>query len=131
MSPCSRFFNSLKVIFEFPILTPTYVDWVIKSSSLKDCESFNDSYIKDFFDCATGTFIRMVDSEITKKFRDNDVNKPRSLGDYLNTELFGVGFPVYLIENRRCYLANDHVQNRHVYGGKLKLLTWKYYKKEY
>lgn len=97
----------------------------------KDCESFNDSYIKDFFDCETGTFIRMVDSEITKKFRDNDVNKPRSLGDYLNTELFGVGFPVYLIENRRCYLANDHVQNRHVYGGKLKLLTWKYYKKEY
>lgn len=89
------------------------------------------SYIQDFFNTESGTFVRMIDAEITKRFRDNDVNKPRSLGDYLNTELFGVGFPVYLIENRRWYLSNDHAQNRHVYGGKLKLLTWKYYRKEY
>lgn len=88
-------------------------------------------YLQDFFNSESGTLIRMVDAEITKKFRDNDVNKPRSLGDYLNTELFGVGFPVFLIENRRWYLSNEHVQNRHVYGGKLKLLTWKYYRKEY
>lgn len=96
-----------------------------------DISSDESSYLKDFFNSESGTFVRMVDVEITKKFRDNDVNKPRSLGDYLNTELFGVGFPVFLIENRRWYLSNEHVQNRHVYGGKLKLLTWKYYRKEY
>lgn len=96
-----------------------------------DISENENSYLKDFFNSESGTFVRMVDVEITKKFRDNDVNKPRSLGDYLNTELFGVGFPVFLIENRRWYLSNEHVQNRHVYGGKLKLLTWKYYRKEY
>lgn len=96
-----------------------------------DISNGEEEYLREFFTSESGTLVRMVDTEITKRFRDNDVNKPRSLGDYLNTELFGVGFPVYLIENRRWYLGNDHAQNRHVYGGKLKLLTWKYYRKEF
>ena len=57
-----------------------------------DIISSESDYLQDFFKSESGTFIRMVDAEITKKFRDNDVNKPRSLGDYLNTELFGVVF---------------------------------------
>ena len=104
-------------------------DGSIMTLEQDDISSYD--YIKDFFDGDSGTFIRMVDTEITNKFRNNDVNKPRMFGDYLNTELFGVGFPVFLIENRREYLGNEHAQNRHVYGGKLKLLTWKYYRKEY
>lgn len=97
-----------------------------------DIKNHTSNYIGDFFNSNSGTFVRMIDAEITKKFRDNEITKPRSLGDYLNTELFGVGFPVFLIENRRWYLSNAHVQNRHVYGGKLKLLTSKrYYKKDF
>jgi hypothetical protein len=74
----------------------------------------------------------MVESEISKRFRDNEVTKPGMLGDYLNTELFNVGLPVKVIENRANYRSNTHSQNRFVYGSQLKLKTSKrYLKKEY
>lgn len=95
-----------------------------------DCE---DEYLYDFIiNTESGTLIRMVETEISKRFRDNEVTKPGMLGDYLNTELFNVGLPVKVIENRANYKANAHLQNRSIYGSQLKLKTSKrYVKKDY
>lgn len=93
----------------------------------------DDKYLYDFvLNFKSGTMVRMIESEISKRFRDNEVTKPGMLGDYLNTELFNVGLPVKLIENRSNYKKNIHLQNRSVYGSQLKLKTSKkYLKKEY
>lgn len=92
-----------------------------------------DQYLYDFIiNSESGTLVRMIETEITKRFRDNEVTKPGMLSDYLNTELFNVGLPVKIIENRRDYQSNEHVQNRSVYGSQLKLKTSKrYVKKDY
>ena len=92
-----------------------------------------DKYLNDFITKEeSGTLVRMVESEISKRFRDNEVTKPGMLADYLNTELFNVGLPVKVIENRSDYKANTHLQNRSVYGSQLKLKTSKkYVKKDY
>ena len=87
-------------------------------------------YLNDFFiNSESGTLVRMVESEISKRYRDNEVTKPGMLVDYLNTELFSVGLPVKVIENRRNYIGNTHLQNRSVYGSYLKLKTSKRYVK--
>ena len=93
----------------------------------------DDLYLEDFIaEEESGTLVRMVESEISKRFRDNEVTKPGMLGDYLNTELFNVGLPVKVIENRADYSSNAHLQNRSVYGSQLKLKTSKrYVKKDY
>lgn len=90
-------------------------------------------YLNDFIaKSESGTLVRMVESEISKRFRDNEVTKPGMLVDYLNTELFNVGLPVKIIENRINYRGNVHLQNRSVYGSLLKLKTSKrYVKKDY
>lgn len=92
-----------------------------------------DQYLQDFINNAeSGTLVRMVETEISKRFRDNEVTKPGMLSDYLNTELFNVKLPVKVIENRKDYKSNDHLQNRSVYGSQLKLRTSKrYVKKDY
>lgn len=94
------------------------------------CDS---QYLYDFIvNSESGTLVRMVETEITKRFRDNEVTKPGMLCDYLNTELFNVGLPVKIIENRLDYRSNEHLQNRSVYGSLLKLKTSKkYVKKDY
>lgn len=92
-----------------------------------------DEYLYDFIqNSESGTLVRMVELEISKRFRDNEVTKPGMLVDYLNTELFSVGLPVKIIENRANYRNNIHLQNRSVYGSLLKLKTSKrYVKKDY
>lgn len=80
----------------------------------------------------SGTLVRMVATDISKRFRDNEVTKPGMLGDYLNTELFNVGLPVKVIENRTDYQENAHRQNRSIYGSQLKIRTSKrYVQKDY
>jgi len=100
---------------------------------IDDCKTVNGlDYLKSFFDDSSGTFIRMIDTEISKQYRDNAIDKPNKIGDFLNIELFGVGFPIRLVENRQNYIENIHSQDRYVYGTKLKLETWKkYVKKNY
>lgn len=92
-----------------------------------------NTYLDDFINnVESGTLVRMIETEISKRFRDNDVTKPGMLNDYLNTELFNVGLPVKIIENRADYTSNEHLQNRSVYGSQLKLKTSKkYVKKDY
>lgn len=93
----------------------------------------DENYLDDFVNQSdSGTLVRMVEAEISKRFRDNEVTKPGMLADYLNTELFNVGLPVKVIENRISYVSNAHLQNRSIYGTQLKLKTSKkYVKKDY
>lgn len=91
----------------------------------------NCDYLNSLFEDESGTIIRMIDTEISKEFRDKALDKPMAMGDFLNTELFGVKFPIRLVENRENFLMNVHAQERYSYGSLLKLETWKYNKKEY
>ena len=85
-------------------------------------------YLEDFLNDSSGTLVRMIDLEITKRYRERDIAKPRMLGDYFNIELFGTPLPIQMIENRDYFKEEtEHHQNRYVYGTKLKLQTWKKY----
>ena len=87
-------------------------------------------YYNSFLSGESGTLIRMIETDISKNLRDNEITKPGMLGDYVNTELFNVGLPVKIIENRADYSNNAHVQNRNSFGTFSKLQTWKSYVKK-
>ena len=106
------------------------IDEKIPEIDGKDDDIYDD-YINDYLSSESGTFVRMVETDISKQFRDNEVTKPGMLHDYLNSELFNVGLPVKVIENRKMYSSNRHIQNRNVYGTFSKLQTWKYVQKDY
>lgn len=94
--------------------------------------TISSEYYNDFLNGESGTLVRMIETDISKNLRDNEITKPGMLGDYVNTELFNVGLPVKLIENRADYAGNNRLQNRNSFGTYSKLQTWKsYVKKEY
>ena len=97
----------------------------------KDVSSSTEEYINVFLEGDSGTLVRMIETDIDKKYRDNDITKPTMFSDYLNTELFNVPLPVKVIENRMEYKDNFRKQNRYAYGSKLKLETWKYKREEF
>lgn len=106
------------------------IDGKISEISYNGLETSN--YYNSFLNGESGTLIRMIETDISKNLRDNEITKPGMLGDYVNTELFNVGLPVKLIENRADYSNNAHVQNRNSFGTFSKLQTWKsYVKKDY
>lgn len=90
-----------------------------------------DEYLNNFIERETGTLVRMIETDISKRFRDNEVTKPGMLGDYINTELFNVGIPVKIIDNRESYKSISSSQDRYSYGSFLKLQTSKYLQKDY
>lgn len=92
---------------------------------------YKDDYIKTFINSESGTLIRMIDMEIPREYRVNDVAKPGMLGDFINTELYNVSIPVKVVENRADFISNVHKQNRYSYGSNNKMLTWEYAKKDY
>ena len=101
--------------------------------SLIENDNFDyvDDYIKTFVNSESGTLIRMIDMEIAREYRVNDVAKPGMLGDFINTELYNVSLPVKVIENRDDFTSNVHKQNRYSYGSNNKMMTWEYARKEY
>ena len=82
--------------------------------------------IKEFINSPSGTIVRMVDTSISKQFRDNEITKPGMLIDFVNTQLFNVGIPVKISDNRLDYKSNSSKQNRYSYGSYLKLRTSDY-----
>ena len=90
-----------------------------------------ENYLKIFINSESGTLVRMIDVEIPREFRNNDISKPGMLSDFVNTELYNVSLPVKMVENRANYTGNQHAQNRNSFGSLCKMLTWKYAKKEY
>jgi hypothetical protein len=89
-----------------------------------------ESYLNEFMSSDSGTLVRMIETDISREYRNNDISKPRMLVDYINTELFNVGIPVKVIENRGNYRDNKNAQNRNAYGSQTKLLTSKKYVKD-
>ena len=94
-----------------------------------DIEYSNDNYLSNFIMSESGTMIRMIEMDISSNLRNHEITKPGMLGDYINTELFNVGIPIKLIENRKNYSENAHKQNRNSFGTFSKLHTWKKYVK--
>lgn len=90
-----------------------------------------DDYLSSFMYSDSGTLVRMVETDISKRFRDNEVTKPGMLGDYINTQMFSVGFPVKIMDLRKDYVINEKTQNRYSYGSYLKMQTSKYIKRDY
>lgn len=122
-----------KVIFEDSKM-PAFVYLAPKGNILELDSSTSDNldeYLQTFLNFESGTLIRMIDCDIDQQYRENDIAKPGMLGDFINTELFKVGIPVKVVENRKQYLDNKHSQNRYSYGTFYKLHTWKYAKKDY
>ncbi len=130
------FFTIIKRVELIDYKNMVYVYMTINNEipELEFTDYYGDAnYLNDFVNKnESGTLVRMIESEISKRFRDNEVTKPGMLGDYLNTELFNVGLPIKVIENRANYFDNAHIQNRSIYGTQLKLKTSKrYVKKDY
>lgn len=96
-----------------------------------DIETSTEEYLNIFLKSDSGTLVRMIETDVAKKYRDNDITKPTMFSDYLNTELFNVPLPIKVIENRIEYKGNVHAQNRYSYGSKIKLQTWKYKREEF
>lgn len=86
--------------------------------------------LDDFVQGESGTLVRMIETDISVEFRRNAITKPGMLFDYLNTELFHVGLPIKLVENRKRFYEDGHTQNRNVYGTYLKLKTQNKYLQE-
>jgi len=96
----------------------------------KNSESEPD-WIQKYLSFESGTFVRMVEMNLSTDIMKLDATKPHGLNDYISTELFDVGLPITLYENRKNFLINESHQGRMVYGSSLRLSTWKYLKSEY
>ena len=97
-----------------------------------DIDQCNNKWIKKFITSDSGTFIRMIETDIPKKYRENEVTKPGMLLSYIDTQLFNVKFPIKIIDNRKNFISNEASQNRYSYGSYLHLCsTKKHVKKEY
>lgn len=86
-----------------------------------------NSYLDEFIETDSGTLVRMIETDISREYRINDITKPHMLIDYINTELFNVGLPIKIVENRKNYESNIKKQNRYAYGTLTKLRTFKKY----
>ena len=95
-----------------------------------DDKKYEEEWINDFLKSESGTFIRMAEMNISQEISSLDAAKPRGLADFINTELFDVGLPVSVYENRKNFSMNEHKQNRTAFGSALKLCTWKKYLKD-
>jgi hypothetical protein len=115
--------------------TQSYVFWApegaIQESSFSENYEFGPDYLNDFVNSPSGTLVRMIETDVSTKFRQNDISKPGMLGDYINTELFSVELPVKIVENRKNFTLLSSSQNRNAYGSFLKMQTSKYVQKDY
>ena len=74
----------------------------------------------------------MIETDIPKKYRENEVTKTGMLLWYIDTQLFSVKFPIKIIDNRKNFISNEASQNKYSYGSYLNLLSTKrHVKKEY
>ncbi len=89
-----------------------------------------EDYLGIFLNFCSGTIVRMIETDITKQYRINDINKKGALGDYINTNLFNIGLPIKLIENRKDFRDNKSSFDRYYYGAFLRAKTSKLIKKE-
>lgn len=84
-------------------------------------EEEHNEYLKHFLDSESGTLIRMIQTEVTKEYYDNDVTKPTELIDYIGTEIYNSPIPIY-VRDYRSHIRNLGAnQGRNVIGNGKKL----------
>lgn len=88
-------------------------------------------YLDTFIEGETGTLIRMVETDISREYRTNDIAKEHMLINYIDTNLFNVGLPVKIIDNRANFRGNSSNQNRYAHGTFARLQNSKYVKKDW
>lgn len=106
------------------------VDGKIPEAEIDDYAP-KEEWIAKFINFDSGTFVRMVEMNISQEISSLDASKPRGLVDFINTELFDIGLPIGVYENRKNFALNEHHQNRVAYGSSLRLSTWSYVKEEF
>ena len=88
-------------------------------------------YLSTLINGESGTLIRMVETDISREYRINDIAKEHMLINYIDTNLFNVGLPVKVIENRANFKENASNQNRYAHGTFSRLQNSKYVKKDW
>lgn len=92
--------------------------------------TYEEEWLQQFINTESGTLVRMVEMNISPEVSNLDSSKPHGLYDLINTELFDVGLPISVYENRQSFTSNAHSQNRTSFGSALKLCTRKKYLKD-
>lgn len=104
---------------------------VIPEIYLESIENISNSYLDSFINSESGTLIRMIETDISRDYRVNDISKEHMLINYIDTHLFNVGLPVKIIENRANFRDNASSQNRYSHGTYARLQNSKYVKKDW
>lgn len=107
------------------------VDNQIPEAKLVNSIDENHEYLKTFIEGESGTLVRMIETDVSKEYRLNDITKEHMLINYIDTNLFNVGLPVKIIENRANFRDNPSNQNRYAHGAFARLQNSKYVKKEW
>jgi len=125
------YFTVVKRCYFDDMKMDTYVYLALNNEikALEDDITNTDNYLNNFINSKSGTLVRMVAMELPKEYRYGDATKPGKLHDYINTELYRVGLPVKVVENRENYISNIHAQDRYCYGSYYKIMTSKRYVK--
>ena len=90
-----------------------------------------EQWIAKFIGFDSGTLVRMIEMNVSQEVSSLDAVKPKGLLDFVNTELFDIGLPIRIYENRKNYVTNESHQNRLAHGSFLRLSTSNYVKEDY
>ena len=107
------------------------VDEQIPEARITEQIDIDHNYLDTFIEGETGTLIRMVETDISREYRTNDIAKEHMLINYIDTNLFNVGLPVKIVDNRANFRDNASNQNRYAHGTFARLQNSKYVKKEW
>lgn len=88
-------------------------------------------YLDTFIKGESGTLVRMIETDISREYRTNDIAKEHMLINYIDTNLFNVGLPVKIVDNRANFRENASNQNRYAHGTFARLQNSKYVKKDW
>ena len=105
------------------------IDNEIPEAELKNSQKINYNYLETFLNSESGTLIRMIETDISREYRTNDIAKEHMLINYIDTNLFNVGLPVKIIDNRANFRDNSSNQNRYAHGTFSRLQNSKYVKR--
>ncbi len=106
------------------------IDDEIPEANLEDQMDNESSYLTTFIKSESGTLVRMVETDISKEYRTNDIAKEHMLINYIDTNLFNIGLPVKIVDNRANFKDNTSNQNRYAHGTFARLQNSKYVKKD-
>ena len=82
----------------------------------------NDPIFTNFLNSSSGTIVRMIETDISKNYRENAITEKGMLGDYLDTELFNVCLPIKVFENRKTFQNSKSI--RYSFGTYNKLFEY-------